>query len=457
MLAGLSHIWRAVVHQHVPAAAAAALAALLGIACRRASAQASERRRERRIREELEAYAYLNPRFGPGEDMSAFSRSVCHTISAKSLFRRAAILTRTPEGRFAILSSSGLDDDILAALNDWAAGLPESISASSPANPRSLLPTGIDIGARSRAIVPPGHHGRMIVIPFTTTGGRRLLGAIMVCADRMLSVRRGLVNDAIAPLESLALKLGRAIENSALAGRLLRAEKLAGLGLLASGVAHALNNPLTAVLGYAELIAETAAQPRIQENAETIRHEAERMRDTVQSLIELWRPSVHRDEIFHLSGLIHELAADCREKLAARNVQLVIESENDAPTIRGHRDRIRHVMEHLLNNAAQAIATRPSTAHTIRVALTHDTHAAQLIVSDTGPGFREPSRVFDPFYTTREPGEGAGLGLSLCYGIVREHNGNITAFNLYPHGAAVMIELPLSSEPAAPDFIAEAA
>ena len=66
-----------------------------------------------------------------------------------------------------------------------------------------------------------------------------------------------------------------------------------------------------------------------------------------------------------------------------------------------------------------------------------------MIVSDTGPGFREPGRIFDPFYTTKGPEQGAGLGLSICYGIVREHGGEISAFNLHPHGAAVVVELPL--------------
>jgi signal transduction histidine kinase len=64
-------------------------------------------------------------------------------------------------------------------------------------------------------------------------------------------------------------------------------------------------------------------------------------------------------------------------------------------------------------------------------------------VSDTGPGFRQPGRAFDPFYTTRQPGEGTGLGLSICYGIMREHGGEISAFNLHPRGAAVVLELPV--------------
>ena len=67
----------------------------------------------------------------------------------------------------------------------------------------------------------------------------------------------------------------------------------------------------------------------------------------------------------------------------------------------------------------------------------------QVLISDTGPGFSNPDRVFDPFFTTKKPGEGPGLGLTLCYSIVREHGGDISAFNLQPHGAAVAIELPV--------------
>jgi signal transduction histidine kinase len=67
----------------------------------------------------------------------------------------------------------------------------------------------------------------------------------------------------------------------------------------------------------------------------------------------------------------------------------------------------------------------------------------QVVISDTGPGFPNPNRVFDPFFTTKKPGEGTGLGLSLCYSIVREHRGEISAFNLQPHGAAVAIEMPV--------------
>ncbi len=272
--------------------------------------------------------------------------------------------------------------------------------------------------------------------PLWTTGGR-MLGAVAVCGDD--------VEREMGPIEGLAAKLARTMENAALAERLLRSEKLAGLGQLAGGVAHALNNPLTAVMGFAELIAETTDEARVREDAGTIVREAARMRETVQSLLDLWRPATLIDEAVSLTGMVEELAVACFDALEARGVRLVVEIAEDVAAVRGSRDRLRQVMEHLLNNAAQAVASVSGEEHVIRVAVRQDERGVQMIVSDTGPGFAEPGRVFDPFYVRQHVGEGAGLGLSICYGIVREHGGEISAFNLHPRGAAVVVELPVKA------------
>jgi C4-dicarboxylate-specific signal transduction histidine kinase len=200
-------------------------------------------------------------------------------------------------------------------------------------------------------------------------------------------------------------------------------------------------------LGFAELIADTTAEPRVKEDAATIVREALRMRETVERLLNFWRPSVQREEQVEVSVMLRELGRACEKKLEERGVRLVMQVGDDVPAVRGNGDRLRQVMEHLLNNAAQAVAcsTRKDRGleAAIRVSVSHDDSGVQVIVSDTGPGFREPGKAFDPFYTTRQPGEVTGLGLSICYGIVREHGGEISAFNLHPDGAAVVVELPL--------------
>jgi len=323
MFVGLSDIWRAGEHTWVLLPVFTGLAALPPLIWHLAHGQTPERRREQHVREELEAYACLNPRIGPNEDLAALGHQVSRLVAEKSPFRRVAVLSRNTRSRLTIIASAGMDEDLIEALNAWTRSLPEAdLQTADPATSlRSMLGQGIDVGTRSRAIVPAGHRGRLIVIPFGTTGDRRLMGTIVVCADHMLDVRRSLVDKTIGPLETLAVKLGRMIENAVLAERLLQAEKLAGLGLPASGVAHALNNPLTAVLGYAELIAETAGQPRVQEDAETIVREAQRMRDTVQNLLDLSRPPIHREETVDLAALIYELAAASNEKFVASSAR----------------------------------------------------------------------------------------------------------------------------------------
>ncbi|WP_263366554.1 sensor histidine kinase [Edaphobacter bradus] len=463
MSAGLSEMRRMAELHWICSIGSAGLALWLVAMSQRTKNLLAERRRERRVREEIEAYAYLDVRPGPDGDLGELSRRVCSNVAERSPFRRVAMLVRDAEARLYVAGSVGMEEPVLEALQTWAAGLAETERETERSTQpdtalRQSLGRGISVGRKSRAVVlgaeqeRPGL-GRAIVVPIGTTTGRRLVGALVVGADRMLSIRRGLVEEALAPLEALAVKVGRAMENAELAERLLRAEKLASLGLLAGGMAHALNNPLTAVMGFAELIAESADQRHVQEDAETILREARRMRQTVEGLLNFWRPSVNREEAVAMTELVRELAVACEEKLTARGVKLVVQAQDTVPDVQGNRDRLRQVLEHLLNNAAQAIASsdgpRQSGGHSIRVAVGQDARAVQVIVSDTGPGFSEPGRVFDPFYTTREPGEGSGLGLSICYGIVREHNGEISAFNLHPHGAAVVVRLPAAASLAA--------
>jgi len=404
----------------------------------RLRASMAERNRERRGREEMEAYIRLDARVGRDGDVRALGRKVCSVVAARSAFGRVAMLVRDAEGRLYVAASEGMDEATVAAVETWAARAVERERAGGAG-----MSGGVRMGAKS-LVVPLGESGRAIVVPLWTAGGR-MVGALVVRADSVMQVRRRVAEEAVAALETLGAKLSRSMENVELAERLLRAEKLAGLGMLAGGVAHALNNPLTSVLGYAELIRETAEGPRVRKDAGTIVDEAKRMRDIVQRLLEFWRPPVQREEAVDLVSLMKDLAAACEAKLAARGVSLTIQAADAVPPVRGNRERLRQMLEHLLNNAAQAIAADAKTQidNAIRLTVSHDARAVQMIVSDTGPGFREPGRVFDLFYTTQAPGDGDGLGLSICYGIAREHGGEISAFNLHPRGAAVVVELPV--------------
>jgi len=411
----------------------------------------------------------------------ALAMRVCRTVAEKSSFRRVMVLFREAEGSLRCLGSIGVDDLTSAAVERWAAQVVRE-EREGGAKAHGLLGRA---GAKSvpislgewqefdREISAWEISGRKerrrwrraVVLPIRTGAGAglggnkgKVVGAIVVCADGLqvsteddggkLAVER-----MLSPLEALAARLGTTMENEMLSERLLRGEKLAGLGQLAGGVAHALNNPLTAVLGYAELMADTSGDGRVQEDARTILAQAMKMRETVERLVEFWRPVSPADETVDFVGLIRELASACQERLAKRDVKLEVvaqESAGQPESVRGSHERLRQMMEQLLNNAAQAIAEARTKGqdgdedeHAIRISVSHDEKTLYAIVSDTGTGFEEPGRAFDPFYTTKDPVEGAGMGLSICYGIVREHGGEIAAFNLHPRGAAVVVELPL--------------
>ncbi len=455
---------------------------------------------ERRMREELEAYAQLDtslrPQMGGAGQVSgekALAVRVCRTVAERSPFQRVLVLLRNAEGRMRCAGSVGVDDLTLAAIEGWAERVIKAERGEAPEQPETEGedPLGGWVRGNAAKSVPIslGRWGnfdreisawaasgrverrkwrRAIVLPIRTgtglggslgpelarqwTGGR-LVGAIVVCSDGLaaqVANERGIVKveRLVSGLELLAGKLGRRMENEALSQRLMRAEKLAGLGQLAGGVAHALNNPLTAVLGFAELIAETSGEARVRTDAATIATEALRMKETVERLTDFWRPVKISDESVPMEDLLREIAAGCEDQLKQRGVGLELHVPAVCSPVRGNRARMRQVMEHLLNNAAQAIAAaRPredGEEHRIRISVSQDAVMLHVIVSDTGTGFDEPGRAFDPFYTTKDPVEGAGMGLSICYGIVREHGGEIAAFNLHPHGAAVVVELPLA-------------
>lgn len=395
---------------------------------------------EKRREEEIAAYRELDVRVRRDGETKELAARVSRSVAEKSPFHRAAMMVQGRDGRLRVAASVGMDKVTVGWLNEWGDRVRRERWVR-----RGYGGWGVRVGVRSFAVVldkigavSGGGYRRAIVVPLWTMGGS-LLGVLAVGADSSMNVRRSLLMKALEPLESLALKVERALENAALAEKLMRAERLAGMGLLAGGMAHALNNPLTAVLGFAELIAEATSEARVREDAQIIAREALRMRAIVETLLDFWRPVEGSEELVDVVDLVRERARACMGMLEERGVRMVVEAEGVA-LVRGKRSRLRLMLEHLLNNAAQALANEEVVERgeelAIRVSAVRDEETVHLMVSDSGMGFREPERVFE--------GDGVGFGLSVCYGIVHEHAGEIRAFNLSPHGAAVAVELPVA-------------
>ena len=262
----------------------------------------------------------------------------------------------------------------------------------------------------------------------------------------------------IALLEATADQVGIALDNARLysesvrqleelrlkQAQLVHAEKLSAVGELASGVAHEINNPLTTILGQAQLLMDRRdIAPDVRERIKILADEASRAARIVQNLLLFARhypPERRPCSLAEQALRVLELKA---YQLAQDRIRVVTEF-SECPPVWADENQIQQVLLNLVQNAHHAMA-----AHATEGVLTIRIHPVDghvvIDVLDTGPGLSSDvlPRLFDPFFTTKAPGEGSGLGLSVSYGIVSEHQGRLRAQNRPAGGAAFTIELPL--------------
>ena len=227
--------------------------------------------------------------------------------------------------------------------------------------------------------------------------------------------------------------------------KLIRAEKMSAVGLLVSGVAHELNNPLATIRGFADLARMELGPHGDYAKGAGLLVEAdaqvERCRKIVANLLQFARQQEPRKEAVDVNATIDQMLSLREYELGTRNITIVREFDASNPVINADRSKMQQIILNLLNNAYDAISGE-ARAGTVWVR-TRATPAHVVIeFLDDGPGFRDPARAFDPFYTTKAVGQGTGLGLSVCYGIVEEHGGEILAGN-WEKGARVAITLPI--------------
>ena len=222
--------------------------------------------------------------------------------------------------------------------------------------------------------------------------------------------------------------------------QLMQKERLAGVGQLVSGVAHELNNPLTAVIGYSDLLIEQAPDNPARQKLERLGTEARRIKRIVDNLMSFARPQTEGRKLMDIAVVARESLMLCEHQLQSKGIQVEMNFAQNLPRVSLNEGQFKRVFVNLFSNSANAM----EDASEKRIVVEGRQEGTKIIVrfSDSGKGFTDLTRAFDPFYTTRPVGQGTGLGLSVCYGTVKEHNGNIYAQNLEPNGAALTIELP---------------
>lgn len=263
-----------------------------------------------------------------------------------------------------------------------------------------------------------------------TLGSMMVMGAMVFLKQHLLD--RELLELLRASQESF--------ENlSRLQAQLVQSEKLASLGQLVGGAAHELNNPLTAMLGYSDLLVATPLTGEQRLLAEKIGHQVRRTKSLVSSLLSFAKQVPSEKILLDINALSQTAVKLCQPQLRTRNIQVRTELANDLPQILGDSNQLLQVFLHITSNALHAMAEKGGI---LKVSTQRQDNLVVLEFSDDGPGAQEPDRVFDPFYTTKPVGQGTGLGLSACYGIIQEHNGKIMCQNRPEGGATFRIELP---------------
>lgn len=278
--------------------------------------------------------------------------------------------------------------------------------------------------------------------------GKRLGLLILVHGER----RRPFDEHDVRRLETLVRFVDVALSNSQLVtdlkqmqAQLIQTEKMSALGMLVSGVAHELNNPLTSVMGYTQLLLGRESEPERARMLEKVFAEAERAGRIVQNLLTFSRKHKSEKVLTDVNATV-ERVLDLRDyEFRVNNLEVVRRLAPGLVPVLADGHQLQQVFLNLITNAEQAIneTGRPGR---IEVETRNFGDWIRVTVSDNGPGIQPENlkRVFLPFFTTKDVGRGTGLGLSICYGIIQDHGGRIEVESRPEEGATFVVDVPIA-------------
>jgi two-component system NtrC family sensor kinase len=237
-------------------------------------------------------------------------------------------------------------------------------------------------------------------------------------------------------------------EQKVLRAQLLQTEKLAAIGQLISGVAHELNNPLTSVMGYAQLLQTADVGEDIKDDLRRIHKEAQRSAKIIENLLTFARKEETDRRYVDVNQVLRDTLKLRSYQLRVDNIELTTELDEHLPWTLAAPHQLQQVFLNLISNAHQAMFDHQGKGH-LTVRSETNGKSIRVLVIDDGPGIPRDiiGRVFDPFFTTKEVGRGTGLGLSIAFGIVQGHGGQIWAESAPGKGATFTVELPIAQAP----------
>ncbi len=234
-----------------------------------------------------------------------------------------------------------------------------------------------------------------------------------------------------------------------LQAKLAHAERMATIGRLVSGVAHEVNNPLAAILGFTDLLIEDPEIPAsAHESLEIILQETQRTKNIVQDLLSFARQRPVQREAVQLGAILRQTIKLRSYDFTSHGVEVVEEFDEELPATIGDSQQLQQVFLNIVNNAYDAIQ-EAGRRGVVRLRTKRAGDSIEVAISDNGTGITDAARIFDPFFTTKPTGKGTGLGLSICYGIVRAHGGEIQCWNNENgEGSTFLVKLPVATEAA---------
>lgn len=403
--------------------------------------------REQRARRELEAYAGLELSRRRIEDFDRQADHICETVAANSRFSKVALILLHGTGMYRLVGAAGLDGATTKALDALAARIPVAdflrTGSASPAAENSQA-VHLDL----HPWMAPGddlerlRFTSAIAVPLQ---GRAVMeGALLLAGTRNGQAIEVLRHDDLAPIEMLTARMQSVRSQTRMLERLIDSEKFAGLGQLAGNVTQQLNNPLTVILGYASLLEEAPGlEPKERKGLDAILNAARSMRSTIESLQRVARTPNSQLSAVSLTELLSDMEHLHRSEFLNRSIEFQVIVPNDLPRALCQPQQLRQAILHCLQFAMEALeAVRSEQNRTVTLEAAEAGPNVRITIAHSGRGFAHTERAFDPFVPVQAAaGETVGLGLSLCANILRENNGQATAINLDPTGAAIVLEL----------------
>ena len=408
--------------------------------------------KERALNHQLERFSAITSRLLSGATVDLLCDEIASAITEASNFRCAAIHLENVGYGLRVAGASGLAATALAELQEKARRWTTEDVKDFCARARRIGQNSFLLSAqeaekyspvKSRVQYPPNAHwntGDELLIPLCSARGA-CLGCIALDDPRDVEAVNAY---ELSRIELLAADLAVALELKSLQNQLIRSEKLAALGQLVAGVAHELNNPLTAVMGYGDLLLDEATSAAQREKLDKLVNEGRRMKKIVENLLRFSRQSGVDRQSVSLAPVVQEVLALREYYVRTRGLEISLDISPDMPEVAVDEDQFKQILLNLVNNAIDAVE-HGGEEKKITIRAFPQGRRAIIEVEDTGPGFADLNRAFDPFYTTKPVGKGTGLGLSICYGIIKEHDGEIRIENLQVRGARVTVELPLGA------------